>query len=240
MLLIPFHVYIYVLETAQAHLGETGLPSIVCELVAPRRDLVRRASIDSYLDNDSLPQRAVERHLNSIFEDAEADLGSAFDGLDANSQVEALEEKLMLRCALKKGSVAGNTLAEYRKGFRDLIRNQHKHGASKGIASLARVCGLASRRGTNQYRYAPTDELLRALVLVNVKGDKEEADLLDHLYRRYGIVIGPEEARQCLDASVYESADFQRNRERFVQRLIGLGLAHRMSDACTYVQSRLN
>jgi hypothetical protein len=94
---------------------------------------------------------------------------------------------------------------------------------------------LASNRGTNRYRYAPTDELLQVLVLSNVKGPVEESDFLRILHRRYRIAIGPLEAREVLDDYQFEDSAFEKNKDRLSQHLIGIGLAHRMSDACTYI-----
>jgi hypothetical protein len=92
-----------------------------------------------------------------------------------------------------------------------------------------------SKRGTNRYRYAPTDELLRALVLANVTSPVEESAFLRRLYGRYRIVIGPIEAKEDVLSYLFDETDFKKNRDRFGQHLVGMGLAQRMSDACTYV-----
>ena len=43
------------------------------------------------------------------------------------------------------------------------------------------------------------------------------------------------EAKVALFDHQFDKGEFERNRERFTQHLIGMGLAQRMSDACTYV-----
>jgi hypothetical protein len=55
-------------------------------------------------------------------------------------------------------------------------------GTADGLTGLATRSGLASKRGTNRYRYAPTDELLRALVFANVTSPIEESAFLRHLH----------------------------------------------------------
>jgi hypothetical protein len=35
----------------------------------------------------------------------------------------------------------------------------------------------------------------------------------------------------------FDETDFKRNRDRFAQHLIGMGLAQRMSDSCTYIMN---
>lgn len=237
VLLVPFHIYLYALETASEWQGKVGLPSMVCEILAPRRDLVRKASLASYLDNDALPTIVVDRQIELIWGSAIDVVGDAFMDLDDEGQVEAVEEALALNCALRRGKIEARSLDELRRGFRDLVLHQLRTGTGRGISYLSRSCGLSSRRGTNQYRYAPTDDLLRTLILVNASTETEESDMLARLHQRYGIIIGPSEAELYIHEALYDKSDFQKNRDRFGQRLIGLGLANRMSDACTYIHA---
>ena len=88
---------------------------------------------------------------------------------------------------------------------------------------LGTGCGLASKRGTNRYRYAPTDDLLRALVLANVIAPMEESAFLRHLHRRYRISIGPTEAKNEVLSYQFDETDFKKNRDRFGQHLVGMG-----------------
>jgi hypothetical protein len=55
-----------------------------------------------------------------------------------------------------------------------------------------------------------------------------------HLFE-YRIVIGPTEAKASVLSYLLDETDFKKNRDRFGQHLVGMGLAQRMSDACTYV-----
>jgi hypothetical protein len=49
------------------------------------------------------------------------------------------------------------------------------------------------------------------------------------------MVIGPTEAKASVLSYLLDETDFKKNRDRFGQHLVGMGLAQRMSDACTYV-----
>jgi hypothetical protein len=51
------------------------------------------------------------------------------------------------------------------------------------------------------------------------------------------MVFGPREAVAELPKNFYDEGDFKKNKERLARRLIGLGLAQRMSDACTYIKN---
>jgi hypothetical protein len=237
-LLIPFHVYLYAIETANHWIGNPTLPSIVCEILAPRLDLVRKAAMSSYGDADALGSRAVRRFMETrIFGEASLQSQLASTDLDDLAKTELLSAHLKDTCSLdtRKQKLLATTPAELTIETLSYIDSLYRTGAAKGIQSMARNCGLASNRGTNRYRYAPTDELLEVLVLSNVKGPVEESDFLRILHRRYRIAIGPQEARQVLDDYQFEDSAFEKNRDRLSQHLIGIGLAHRMSDACTYI-----
>jgi hypothetical protein len=99
--------------------------------------------------------------------------------------------------------------------------------------------GLVSKRGTNRLRYAPTDALLKTLVLANVSRRMEYKEFLDVLFARYGFVIGEREAEQVLSHEDFEKKAFQTNSHRLEQRLGSLGMLRRLSDACAYVQNPL-
>jgi integrase len=109
--------------------------------------------------------------------------------------------------------------------FYGFARKLYRGGTADGLTGLATGCGLASKRGTNRYRYAPTDELLRALVLANVTAPMEESAFLRHLHRRYRISIGPTEAKNEVLSYQFDETDFKKNRDRFGQHLVGMGLA---------------
>ena len=63
----------------------------------------------------------------------------------------------------------------------------------------------------------------------------EESAFLRHLHSRYRLVIGQVEAKQDVLPIRFDDSDFKKNRDRFSQHLIGMGLAQRMSDACIYI-----
>ena len=68
-----------------------------------------------------------------------------------------------------------------------------------------REVGLVSKRGTNRLRYAPTDSLLKALVLATVPRRAEYKDFLASLFSRYGLVFArtSQEARRSRGFSMF-------------------------------------
>lgn len=234
--LLGFHLYLYGIETANYWLGDLRLPSIICEVRAPKSDLVRRAAVDSYIRNDSLGSLAVRTFIDkSVFSDPELQKTLSDPALDDLAKKEYLDEHLARTCALKKDCIEATDPMTLRKNFYSFADRQYRKKTADGLVALATGCGLVSKRGTNRFRYAPTDELLRALVLANVDSPMEESSFLSHIHSRYRMVIGPTEAKSEVPLTFFDETDFKKNRDRLVQRLIGMGLAHRMSDACTYI-----
>jgi hypothetical protein len=233
--LLGLHLYLYGIETAFAWLGNQGLPPIVCEILAPRSDLVRKAAVGSYLHNDGIGEQAVRKFIDStVLSDFDLKKILNNDTLDDVAKTDYLAEHLVRTVSLKKRPDTSDPrkMIELFYGF---ARKLYRAGTADGLTGLATGCGLVSKRGTNRYRYAPTDDLLRALVLANVTAPVEESAFLRHLYARYRISIGPAEAKGEVLSYQFDETDFKKNRDRFGQHLVGMGLAQRKSDACTYV-----
>lgn len=234
--LLGFHLYLYGIETANYWLGYSRLPAIICEILAPKSDLVRKAAVGSYLQNDSLGSMAVRKFIaEKALSDPELNAKLADTSLDDLAKKEYLADHLVRTCAFKKDRIETSDPQTLTQKFYTFADRLYRNGTADGLAALATGCGLASKRGTNRYRYAPTDDLLRALVLANVIEPLEESAFLRHIHNRYRIVIGPTEAKTELLNYLFDETDFKKNRDRLAQHLIGMGLAHRMSDACTYV-----
>lgn len=237
--LLGFHLYLYGIETANHWVGNSQLPAIICEILAPKSDLVRKAAVASYLRNDGLGTMAVRKFIDkTAFSDPQLQKTLADEALDDIAKKEYLVEHLVRTCAFKKDkkdrldAPDPKTLTQKFYSFADRL---HRNGTADGLTALATGCGLASKRGTNRYRYAPTDDLLRALVLANVTSPVEESAFLEHIHKRYRIVIGPAEAKNEVLSYQFDETDFKKNRDRLAQHLSAMGLAQRMSDACTYV-----
>jgi hypothetical protein len=207
----------------------------VCEILAPKSDLVRKAAVGSYLHNDGIGELAVRKFLDAkVFADPQLNNILIDETLDDVAKSDFLADHLARTVSLKKRPDTSDP-RKMTEVFYSFARKLYRGGTADGMTSLATGCGLASKRGTNRYRYAPTDELLRALVLANVTAPVEESAFLRHLHRRYRISIGPAEAKSAVLSYQFDETDFKKNRDRLGQHLVGMGLAQRKSDACTYV-----
>jgi hypothetical protein len=234
--LLGLHLYLYGIETAYAWLGHQGLPPLICEILAPKSDLVRRAAVASYLHNDGIGELAVSKFIDiTVFSDPELNKILEDGALDGIAKSDYLADHLVKTVSLKKRPDTSNPPHKIREWFYGFARGLYRGGTADGLTGLGTGCGLVSKRGTKRYRYAPTDELLRALVLANVTAPIEESAFLRLLHRRYRICIGPTEAKSEASSQHFDETDFKKNKDRFGQHLVGMGLAQRKSDACTYV-----
>ena len=230
------HLTLYQLETAAA-LCSDGRPSFVCEVVAPRKTLVRELSVMSYQRNNELPARAVDEYVRKLGRTEE------WRAAAANSSAFSTCLKLVrdyARWPHDEDDYGGSAeperlLAEFRRA----ALQRHRRHVGCVHRSYGGGVGLVSRRGTNRLRYAPTDELLKALILANVPNRMEYGQFLSLLFDRYGFVFGEREAQRVLGAEEIDKRAFQANSERLEIRLRTLGMLRRLSDACAYVENPL-
>lgn len=245
--ILPFHLYLYALETAAAWIGHDKI-ILICEIPGPKMDVARRASIASRDENEAKGLDALRCYVTKRIEANEdvTDLLQA-DALPHLTEQERAGELARLFAdlfSLKEEQIETLSKLPSREEVRtSLLREAEKayrNGAMGAFEGLGRAAGLIDSRGTNKKRYAPSDGLLRALVLANVQdiGRVEEADFLKFLLVRYGLVFGPREASSTIalaSPELFDESDYKRNQARLTRRLVGLGLGNSMSDACTYI-----
>lgn len=229
--LSAFQLFRYHLWTASMWAGNNTPPHFICEVLAPKKTLVRELSLRSYAHNDALSTYAVEQFVERI------------RGSDAWRSAEASGAFVRCRDVLQEAVWWGN---EY-DGPNDSLQllEELKRSARKGhqqhVAQIHRVygreIGLVSRRGTNRFRYAPTDEFVKTLLFATVERRMEFGEFLARLFDKYGIVIGDREAERVLPPDEFDRRAFQANARRLEQRLASLGHLCRLSDACAYVEN---
>lgn len=229
------HLVLYQLHVASAYQPIIQKPYFICEIVAPRKTLVRELSSTNFQKNDRLTQEAVDRFIRTI---AESDAWKqASTGSNAFGECKRLLEE-QIYWPDDPGDYDGPSdpdvlLAELRR--RAIQR--HRQHAGNVHRNYGREFGLVSKRGTNKLRYAPNDALLKALVLANVPRRIEFTEFLANLRDRYGFIFDDRAAELVLPADECDKKAFRANAQRLEQRLASLGLLRRLSDACAYVQN---
>lgn len=227
------NLILYQLARARSILGLDGGPILVVEVVSPTRTVLRDLSAESYAENSSLPQQALDRYIRRITETDEwkAALASGDPRGEARSLLQEhfdwpdpddADELRRMPTALVEELVKS-------------ARTRHKQHVGKFHGTWGRAIGLASRRASRRTRYAPTDALLKSLVIGCVDGRMEFRDFLAVLYARYGLVIGDQQAQSFIERGAADQEAFSDNALRLEERLASLGLLRRLSDSCAYV-----
>lgn len=225
-----FGLLLYHLHTSAYLLGRDK-PPVICEIVAPRKGLVRELSIESFEANSSLSLEAVEAVLKKVEVDAQ------WNQPGPAQEVLARRRELLKETYSWKDDTGTNDPDELWRRFKDEAKSRHQQHFGQVHRAYGRGIGLVSKRGTNRLRYAPTDAFLKCLVFSNVRKRIEFNEFLELLYERYGLVCGEREAGLVLSSQDMDKKPFQANSLRLEHRLGSLGLLKRLSDACAYVEN---
>ena len=224
---------LYQLERAREVLDGDPV-QLVCEIVSPRKSVVRDLSADSYQRNNSLPQQAVERFVRQVTETEE--WHSAVVSEDPILNAADILKHTFGWPDTDDEEIAPDPTALIDQ-LADRAISRHKQHIGKIHMTWARAIGLSSRRSSRRVRYAPTDRLLKTLVVCCVAKRLEFRDFLALLHERYGLVIGDAQARTFIASGDADQEDFSDNARRLEERLASLGLLKRLSDSCAYVEN---
>lgn len=237
--LAGLHLVKYQISISRQVLGLNTPLSLVCEVVAPRKTLVREISCDLYQENNLLPAQAVEAFIKNI-EDA-VDWKQA---LTENGAFEKCRKILRDKVRWPRPKESSDNEADFdgpsepqaliARLRQDAMRRHRQHVANIH-RNYGREIGLVSKRGAVKLRYAPTDALLKTLLFANVEKRIELHQFLEKLCRRYGLVFGDKDAERVLAKDEFDKKAFQANSRRLEQRLGSVGLLRRLSDGCAYV-----
>lgn len=227
------HLVRYFLAVARAWAG-TGdgvtSPFMTCEIITPRKTLVRELSLRSYGTNDAYSASAIERTVERI------GTTSAWQTLAAAGYGECQGYlKDVLNWGGGNAYNGPNDPVELLAALKSDAQRRHQQHLGQFHRTIGRDIGLVSRRGTNRFRYAPTDDLVRTLLIATVGQRMEFGEFLHVLFERYGLVIGPREAQAAYRGEDIDQKAFRANAVRLEERLASLGLVRRLSDACAYV-----
>jgi len=232
----PLHVMLYQLWVASDLCQRDNRPYFVCEAIAPKKTLVRELSATNYEQNRDLTRLAVEAYIKRI--EASDAWQKILKGAASRSDAFIDCERLLWDWVWWGNGQDYPGIHDpdryLKKLTEDALHKHHQH-AAKVHRAYGGGIGLVSRRGTLKLRYAPTDGLLKTLVLANVLGRMDFGLFLNRLYERYGLIFATAEAERGLPDRSFNRNDFEDNADRLEQRLSSLGMLERLSDSCAYV-----
>ncbi len=234
--LAALHIVLYQLGVSAEWCDNPRRVSFICEIVAPKKTLVRELSFLSYQENNLLPPRAVDAYLRCKVSDTTEWQHIAGQSGALVQARELLDSRVRWPQEPQDYEGCNDPEALFDK-LRRVAADRHRRHVANVHRSYGRDVGLVSKRGTNKLRYAPTDALLKALIFANVERRMEFKEFLARVFDRYGFVFGDREAEQVLDREQFDKKAFQANAHRLEQRLGSLGVLRRLSDACAYVQN---
>ena len=228
--LAGLHLLKYQLGISHQLMSSPTPLTLVCEVVAPKKTLVREVSCDLYQSNNLLPAQAVEKFIADVeqSEDWQRSIGE-------NGAFEKCRRILKDRVRWGEDYKGPPDPAELIGRLRQDAMKRHRQHVANIHRNYGREIGLVSKRGTVKLRYAPNDTLFKTLLFANVAKRVELHQFLARLHDRYGLIFGDKEAEQVLSKDEFDKKAFQANSRRLEQRLGSLGLLRRLSDGCAYV-----
>jgi hypothetical protein len=211
-------------------LSDQYLPQLVLEIIAPKKTIIRDLASDTFLNNNNCSKLAVEHYIKRIFQ-----LSEWQTCLNSTNSIEDALEIIKQEIYYQEDEINGNSPQELLEEICQQAITRHKKHVGQFHTKWTKEIGLASSRGSRRTRYAPTDSLLKTLVLCCVPKRMEFQDFLETIYRKYGFIIGEKQAIDIIQRKEADQESFSDNAERLEQRLASLGLLKRLSDACAYV-----
>jgi len=119
--------------------------------------------------------------------------------------------------------------------FVNLANKRSRNNINDYLLPLSRNSGLVTTRQGIGPWFAIDDKLLVALVLASVDEAVELQDFLACLHKKYGLIIGPVEARKAFGEIRTEA--YNTNLVALEKRLTQLSLTKRLSDDCAFVMN---
>lgn len=232
------NLLLYFLEQAKVEAGDADPVEFVCEIVSKERTKVRALSGDSYQLNQGLSLKAVRASVEQARMLPEWEAASKSDYPDA-------ERASIMRGLFQWPSSDSDDEADYTRmsgdklieTLVDMALSRHEQHVGKIHASWSRAIGLSSRRLARRTRYAPSDRLIKTLVVAIVDDRLQFDEFLAEAKRRYGIVIGDAEGSRLVVDKKVDQEVLSENRANLEARLVGLGLVRRLSDSCSFVEN---
>lgn len=233
--LSALHIMLYQLTVAADWCELGRKPYMICEVVAPKKTIVRELSFSNHVENDTLSARAVGAYIDIIEQSEEWQGASQEHG--AFLKCSRILEERVLWGEDRKDYNGPNDPQALINFLRAAALKRHQQHVSNIHRIYGKGAGLISKRGTNKLRYAPNDGLLKTLLFANVDKRMELGEFLALLYERYGLVFGDNEVEKVLAKEEFDKKAFQANARRLEQRLGSLGMLRRLSDGCAYVEN---
>ncbi len=229
------HMILYFLNRSKNVLQHKDKTMFVIEILAPKKTIIRDLASDSYINNNNLSRQALEQYIRSIKETDE--WNKIFTLPDPFFEAQKLLQEKFLWPSTTEDLSSFESPDALIDELVDKAVIRHKQHVNNFHRVWGKEIGLSSSRNSQRIRYAPTDNLLKTLVLTNVPERMEFKEFLRKLHDKYGFIIGDKEAIEVTNSGQADLEAFSENALRLEQRLSSMGLLRRLSDAFAYVEN---
>ena len=259
--LISFHVIIYIyhrahpLGSAEIHVNgsciNTCRPTLLVDLLGSEDGGILRDQAAAMLrEQDDLQLRRM-RHLIEERVRAWASEENDIKQLSAHLEHRAKDyfylgqqrieqEYQKIHAASQSGITHQDVIQAYSTILYKLLQSEFRKNFLSVHRKLGRAIGLIAPQRGPTMRFALGDTLLKTLVIAVVGPGQELpfGSFLEHLYERYGIIVGPGEARvsELMARLRINEEYYTRNRDLLRMRMQRAGLLTHYSDATALVK----
>lgn len=221
------NLFVYLAERAQGVCAALAREPIVMDMGNGQDKQLRELSKVHLNRHRHAANRAVRAYVEAV---TEGDPGwqAAVEHGDARAALRALFN-------LKKADLPKTNPIKQRDALIEEAMKRDKNNIYSYLLPLGKGIGLIDARPRIGAWFSMSDAMLFALVMANVDGPVELREFVRRLYERYGIVIGPEEARRAFERPEVGVQSFEANLAALEQRMTHLALTRRLSDDCAFV-----
>lgn len=221
---------VYLAERARDEIGAPRAEPIIADLTDGADKQLRQSSKEHLNRHRQSANRAVqafvERHVG-----LDEGWATAVAQGDRSAATKALQRLFGYASRDKKPPAPAKQL----DSFLTQAMGREKNNAYKYLLPLVKGIGLAATRQRIGSWFCLDDAMIRALVMSNVSRTIPLQDFVARLYERYGLVIGPAEARRAFDRPPVGAQSFEANLAALETRMTRLALTRRLSDDCAFI-----
>ncbi|MDE9465094.1 hypothetical protein [Xenorhabdus bovienii] len=228
------NLILYFIEQGKEIAGDIAPLELLCEIVSSNRTKVRALSGDSWQQNQAMSMRAIRTSIESTQQ-----LSEWQKALVSANPIDACAElmRAIFQWPPEDFPLVGLDPNRLISILLEDAESRHVKHIGKVHSSWSRAIGLSSRRLSRRTRYAPSDRLLKTLVITMVEGRMEFTEFLRESRKRYGLIFGDVEGERFVKENLVDQEALSDNVSRLEARLLGLGLLRRLSDACSFVEN---
>jgi hypothetical protein len=232
--IIGLNLLRYFAERAHDLLKQKRPDPFVVDMTAGGDQELREVSLTYYRRHRHASHHAVDAFIDRTVE-ADAEWRSAAQSSRPDDAARALNR--LFHRSEKSGDKFEVKASPDRQiaAMKELAKQRSKNDIYKIIPVIGTHSGFVTARRRAGTWFGPSDEMLEAIVMANVSRPTEIREFLQVLYNRYGMVIGPMEARDAFARIPCDGRRFEENVHVLEARLNGLGLLKRLSDDCGFL-----